>query len=392
MGARVVVRKTGWKLKTVDSRYFERLTTFKDPPYDFKKSFYAFDKHSGWIPTPDNEGIYRGYSYPTAEYRTPIRTNSAGFRSSDDYEYIEGKVRIAMMGDSFVQGLEVREEDSLPKATESELLRRGFQAKVYNFGVSGTGTAHQYPLFFHEALKIKPNLVILAFFPNDLINNSSAYEHDAAYLVPHYSIGGDGKVVIQEFADGPNRHTVSYGDPKEQKLDFFQKISVRLASMSYKDRSSVFFKIVSSLMVSPGYDAPFDVYKKEYPRPLKDSLDVTLSLIRQWNDYCISHEMKFILVLIPSKEQSVPAVWNQYIRERKSIMDESDFDTDGPNAFVKNAMEKSGVIVLDLLPIFKELAKKEDLYYKKDSHFNTKGDKSAAVIIASFLAKNNLLS
>src|SRR5713226_9259940 len=100
--------------------------------------FYAIDGRRGYALRPGMEGWYR------KEGEAPVRINSDGLR---DREHTKGKpantVRIAVLGDSYTEALQVPFEESLCPILESKLkecaLFPGQNIEVINFGVSGYG-------------------------------------------------------------------------------------------------------------------------------------------------------------------------------------------------------------------------------------------------------------
>ncbi len=91
-------------------------------------------------------------------------TDHRGFRGFPK-EHKPDKQTLLVIGDSYTQGLDVNQE---------EVYYESFthQYNVYAFGAAGYGTYQQYlslKLFLNE---IKPDLVILQFCSNDIINNS----------------------------------------------------------------------------------------------------------------------------------------------------------------------------------------------------------------------------
>ncbi len=388
--ARTMVYGQGLYLKQIDEPHYSKLFQ-QDPPYQFQKNFYQDAISYGWAQTPDNEGVFRGFSYPTAEFRTPVKINSQGFRG-DEQSVPEDRLRVAVLGDSFVQALQVREEETLSRVLERELTGGGVAARAYNFGISSTGTAHQYRLFFGEVLKVRPNAVVLMFFPNDLRDSSPDYAHEDDSLIPAFSTAEDGKIIVDDFTGTPGRQTISYAFPVAEGKGYWQDVASDLKVFSENFKAAVFpkflfFFIKERFGPKHDYDAPFDVYKKEYPEPLKESLRITAGLIRQIDAYCKTQGIKFVVVLVPAKEQVHPEIWSQYVDARKEILNSNDFDLGMPNVVIKGALEGSDVPVLDLLPAFKEAAGQDSLYYKKDLHFNVKGHEKAGRLVAEFLKK-----
>lgn len=380
-------------MNIIDPAYYAKLKE-KDPPYRFEKRFYTFDTACGRLQTSENTGIFRGFSYPKAEFRKKIEINGSGFRSSREFGIDCNKVRIAMLGDSFLQALQVSENESLPKVIEHELLSNHQDVTVYNFGVSSTGTVHQYQIFFNKVLKIKPHIVILFFFPNDLIDNSPHYQHESNMLIPHYALEPDGSVNIKDFSDTPSADVQPRYRFASGRRGELQTTAGNIGNFAQKRSHLVFLefflRVINDMFIlASDYDASFDVYKKESPEFIKESVNTTVRLIKQLDSFCKVNGIKFLVVFIPAKEQFNQRDWDAYIRTRRGILKKDMFDTDIPTTVMKNALTELKIHNLDLLPLLKESYKNENLYYPQDLHFNPKGHQRAGQIIAKFLLTEN---
>jgi len=116
------------------------------------------------------------------EGRAYIKINSQGWR---DREHAiakpAGTYRIAVLGDSYVEAMQLELERAfwslLPERLKSCGFAGGRQIETLTFGVSGYGTAHELLTLQHRVWQYSPDLVLLAFFPgNDVRNNSQALE------------------------------------------------------------------------------------------------------------------------------------------------------------------------------------------------------------------------
>lgn len=109
--------------------------------------------------------------HTSADGRWLFTTNAQGFRDARDwrYERTPGVRRVLVLGDSHTQGFECRQEQ-----TFSAVLARTLGAEVLNAGVSGFGTAEQLAFLEHEGLRYRPDVVVLAWFANDLDDNVKA--------------------------------------------------------------------------------------------------------------------------------------------------------------------------------------------------------------------------
>jgi len=110
-----------------------------------------------------------------------IKTNNEGF-VGPDYQIAKpnGTLRVAVFGDSFTEAMQVDYEKTFPYLLEKKLKNKVSSTysnvEVLNFGTGGTGTGDAM-LFYHTyARKYNPNLVILAFYlGNDVDDNSKYY-------------------------------------------------------------------------------------------------------------------------------------------------------------------------------------------------------------------------
>jgi lysophospholipase L1-like esterase len=99
----------------------------------------------------------------------PFVTNSMGFR--DDREVPvnkRGEFRILSLGDSMAEGLGVSAEDTYASQLERLLGPRYGPIRVINAGVDCYSTWQEVDLLEEKGMKVQPDVVMLAFFWNDL--------------------------------------------------------------------------------------------------------------------------------------------------------------------------------------------------------------------------------
>ncbi len=144
-------------------------------------AFYVVDAHRGYGLRSNARGMY------TREGRAMVDINSAGFRGPLPFSRPgEDVFRIAVLGDSFTEGLQVNENETWTKVLQKQLnsfevcaLRDGRKVEVLNFGVGGYGTGQSLLAWRHLAGKFHPNLVILAVYPgNDFSDNEPVARED----------------------------------------------------------------------------------------------------------------------------------------------------------------------------------------------------------------------
>lgn len=110
------------------------------------------------------------------DYAISDRANSIGFidREPLQSEKNANEIRIAFIGDSFVEALQVPISQKSHVVLEALLNSKGgkctFSTAAY--GYSGTGQANQLPYYDFFAKKTNPDFVVLVIVGNDLSDNS----------------------------------------------------------------------------------------------------------------------------------------------------------------------------------------------------------------------------
>ena len=108
----------------------------------------------------------------TSDFQHAFATNSQGFRGSREYsiEKPSGVLRVIVLGDSVTLGHGVSDNETFSSVAERALSRRR-TVEVINMGVSGFGTAEELIQLKEIGFGYHPDLVVLAYFPNDPYNN-----------------------------------------------------------------------------------------------------------------------------------------------------------------------------------------------------------------------------
>jgi lysophospholipase L1-like esterase len=144
------------------------------------------------LAAPGVEGIHQGVYF---------RTNSAGFRGP---EYARqprpGVLRIAAVGDSFVMGEGVLEEEAYPAVLEHLLNQppTARRVEVLNFGVSGANIHHVIDRLEGLALSFHPHLILYGLTSNDIEVDGYRTTIDAETIQRQRDLYG-------WFADSPSR-------------------------------------------------------------------------------------------------------------------------------------------------------------------------------------------
>ncbi len=123
------------------------------------------------------------YNEPGASYRHQSRDgtwyfkiNHQGMRAERDYSYEKprGVRRIVVLGDSFAIGYEVDVQQTFAMVLQRELRNRHPAVEVLNAGVSGFSTGEEAVYIERELIKYEPDVVVVSFYENDLLDNIRA--------------------------------------------------------------------------------------------------------------------------------------------------------------------------------------------------------------------------
>ncbi len=161
--------------------------------------FYTPDHARGYALEPGATGWYRkeGAAY--------IEINSAGLRDREHAQVKPGgTVRIAILGDSYAEALQVPLADAFWIVLEQRLQTcatfTGRRVEVINFGVSGYGTAQELLTLREQVWQYAPDIVLLAVTTNnDITDNLRALKRTDE--IPYFVYRHDQLTLDNSFRD-----------------------------------------------------------------------------------------------------------------------------------------------------------------------------------------------
>jgi hypothetical protein len=113
---------------------------------------------------PNQTGIYRKHDEISAKFRI----NSNGWNSRHDL-FLDhkniGETRICIIGDSYIEALQVDFDKSVAEVLEDQLDKS--RTKVYRLGISGAPLSQYLYMLEKEALLYQPDIVVLNLAHND---------------------------------------------------------------------------------------------------------------------------------------------------------------------------------------------------------------------------------
>jgi lysophospholipase L1-like esterase len=149
-----------------------------DPRYlDRTRGPDVYSSRLGWRLRP-------GFQGPMHDVWTTI--NSSGHRGrAHTGEAAPGRQRIVMLGDSITFGHRLPDDQTFSSLLEA----RSRRFEVVNLGVEGYGTDQQLLVLLDEGLRYGPDVVILNFCSNDVVNNALDKDHqDGRTPKPYFTL------------------------------------------------------------------------------------------------------------------------------------------------------------------------------------------------------------
>jgi hypothetical protein len=286
------------------------------------------------------------------EHPVVVNTNSAG---QHDREHSKPKppntYRIAVLGDSFTEALQVPVEKTFSSVLERQLSGcselKGKTVEAINFGVTGYGTAQELQMLRHYAWDYSPDLVLLAFFTgNDVQNNSRPLQQDD--YRPYFLLQ-NGKLVLDDsFVNAPDFRSRfdSFNMFLSWSVAHSHLLQVVVAAKNYMTRRNVEGVRTTEMGLSD------DIYHEPTDPVWKDAWAVTDALIVEMRDEVRAKGAQLLVVTLSSAIQVDPdPAAREQLMKRLGV----------PNLFypdehVAQLSKREDIPVLTLAPIFLQYA------------------------------------
>lgn len=161
--------------------------------------FLAPDRVVGWKHHPGLTFGWNGRNPYCIEFHVQVSTNSFGFR---DDEWAVAKpadvIRIAVLGDSFVEAIQVPQERTAVRALQQQLNARfpGRRIETLNFGVSNYGVGQYLMLYGHAVRRFAPDYVVV--FASYLNFTRTTQRELSSRLQTFYSLNVRPSYVVDE--------------------------------------------------------------------------------------------------------------------------------------------------------------------------------------------------
>ena len=325
-------------------------------------SFYQVDEYRGHalIPNFSDWWISEGKGY--------VSINSDGLRDKEhSITKPENTYRIAVIGDSFSEAIQVNAEDTFWSAIAAKLpscpALQGKKVEVINFGVGDYGTAQELMTLKHHVWKYSPDLVLLEIFTgNDIVNNSQALSPADRFSPFLKKENGQFKM------DLSFKETETYRrrDSFVRRFVFSVINHSRLLQVINEAKRVISLKKEASANSSakpanddiiPALDFDANLYQESQNKDWQEAWEVTEELIKQINTEVKSKNADFLAVTISNPPQVYPDL---QIRDRLGQLGAKKLFY--PDERIQKLGQNNGFTVFNLAKLMQEYADKNQVF------------------------------
>jgi hypothetical protein len=322
----------------------------------------------GWIKAP--------------EFTTHVQINGYGLRDRrETYEKPAGTFRIVLLGDSYIEAVQVEQWQGVAERLERRLNQNASRpVEVINAGVAAYGTGQEYLLLDRLGETLQPDLVLVLFFVgNDVTNNDyrlELWDSDLSLaLKPYFDLETDGTLRL---IPGPP-------PPAPTDARALLRTCCRLFNVL---ETGVYNKLGQNypreqLEAIGGLRTPLSgLYDAEPGKDWDRAWRISEALLARLRDRSARLGAPLVVIAAPEWRALDPAAWRadlQRSNPRSIRLDSGRLQIATPTNRVGTIAQRLGVSFIDLLPAFQRaVVEGQPLYYDFDKHWTAAGHAVAA--------------
>ncbi len=358
-------------------------------------SWAVADPLLGWRMAPGHGYVYvHENSHPV-----PFSINRYGWRDKDwAQEKPVGTYRVAVLGDSYVEALQVEREATFPVLAEKTLRQRTDRpVEIMNFGRSCNTQSEELLILQNDVLPFQPDLVVLFYFAvNDIGDLDPAtsltlmrpfYREDPenGRLILDTDFSRSREFRIKQRVD-PLKHHSALVSLLTERFIILQRVRQARQTGLLGDDPDAEKKLKAYLSLATSTPEP--AYEKSYR--------LSKRLIEEMQRLCQARGIRFMLV-------NIDLPWYAPEVERKFKSVDPSFSADFFEKDLRSFAEAKGLLFLDLQDLFRQryLATGKTLHFKywdtlgtrgyweygaHTGHWNLEGHEAVAEALAGSLA------
>jgi hypothetical protein len=298
--------------------------------------------------------------------------NGRGYRDRDFKVEKQKKPRILFLGDSFIYGIGVRTDSTMPKVLE-KMLR--YKYEVYNMGVYSYGPDQSLLQLMDEGLNFEPDLVILGIFAvndfNDVYKNRIFSLNDKGHLVRN------------------KRNAVTSKIPDLNSLYLLEYLRYKYSLRSSGYPFTIDYRVgnighIFKDLFEDGYD--LDMIRDTDSDVSRLKIRLMRAILKEFKDVLDERGIDFLTVTIPANENIQDY---SYLEENK-ISREKFYACEN---IISMLCRVESITNINLYEEFISTHHNDKLYEaKSDNHLSKYGNRYAAWLIYKYLIKTDKVS
>jgi hypothetical protein len=301
-----------------------------------------------------------------------VRTNEWGMRDRPHaLAKPAGTFRILVLGDSFMEALQVAFDESLPSRLEASLAERGGPVEVINGSTSGWGTDDEVTYLERYGIQFEPDLVLVALTVHNDVSDNLVFEHHElrdGRIVPRPPV----ETAALDWALVRGRDWVA---GQSHLYNVYRRLKAIRQGQAEADDLDAH---VASLI------------RRESDERTNTGWEVTRKLLDRMRDVAHAGDAQTAVFVIPLAIQLADAPLERFLADRGISADAIELDR--PQRVVAEWGARTGVAVIDLLADFRAATQSGDeLYIPLDGHWNRDGHALAAEVVARELVARGLV-
>lgn len=297
-----------------------------------------------------------------------VQTNSLGFRDREPViPKPHGISRIAIVGDSFVAGMQVESQERFSELLEHRLHEEDSlnHWEVLNFGVMGTGPVDQHLRYLHYIRQCEPDIVILCFGMEQDFAGSDLNPHRSLADTQRETVPTDNRSA--EFSV-QNMDFVAFKSFLDSNLKFYEWQKARMDFLKYRLAPTVNYHPASRTIhkFEKYYFAPLTVQQQE-------SVQYLTELLPEFRDDVESDGAKFLMVGLPTGISVYEETWQNLVHRAREQGFTRTPSRDQPINLLSSICNKTGIPLLPLEQKFRRGYESGELETHRNLNYNRKG-------------------
>ena len=316
----------------------------------------AYDSNNMILKYEKNQnGIWR--KGPFNAFQAKYRINNEGWNSKNDYQFNKSsKKRICVIGDSYVEGMQVDVDKIFPTIIENT-LNENYDIEVYSFGISGAPLSAYYNMVKYVSANYMPEIIIINLIYNDFDESiENFYDHPYFH---QYKIDNNGQFIESK----PNIFKPNRLNRFLKNFAIVRYIMINLEIINLNILKKLFFKKDQSSDMDQNIYYQIRNNKKNIINYYENIDDITKYIFTKIKKHIEENNIELIF--------SIDG-WRYFIYEGKNPKSAPAYLIN--EISMKNA-DRLDIPIIDLTETFKNdyFHSKKRFEFENDRHWNTHG-------------------